>query len=128
MSVVTSIQSNQIFSNTSNSTSHVNTKTVIEAEKKNTSQNKKEGVVTSKDGDTLEISATATTIAAKNEISTAVSGESSSSTSDLSSYSAVELKEMLQNGEITQTEYDTEMESRSSSTDSTNESINDQKV
>ena len=55
-----------------------------------------------------------------NAASAAVSGassasagsSSSSSTSSLSSYSESELKEMLRNGEITQAEYDEEIESR----------------
>jgi hypothetical protein len=54
--------------------------------------------------------------------SAAVSGSSSSSSSDsnLSQYSVAELKEMLQNGEITQAEYDEEIQSREQ-TDSTDD-------
>lgn len=159
------IQGNHIFSESANSAFHVNTKAVVR-EGQNTSQNKEEGVETSKDGDTLELSAAGTalasktftatsasagavskdegytsktaqivseaaasagiteTTAAKNEMSaqaSTVSGSSSGSTSNLSSYTATELKEMLQNGEITRAEYDAEIESRSSSTNTTEE-------
>ncbi len=165
MSGITSIQGSQIFSETAGRAYNVSTKSVSETEKQNAAQNKNESVTTSKDGDTVEISAAGTahsaktytamsstsgtvskdegytskmaetvsnaassvgiteTSAAKNEMSaqaSAVSGNSSSSSSstgDLSSYSASELKEMLQNGEITQAEYDAEMKSRSSSSE-----------
>lgn len=171
MSGISSIQGNQLFSGTTNRTYNVSVSTA-EGTKK-VSQDKEEGVTTSKDGDTLEISAAATALAqknysamsasagtvskdegytdttaeimsnaaasagiteetaAKNEmsmqasvVSGSTSGTSSGSTSNLSSYSASELKEMLQNGEITQAEYDAEMASRSgsSTTESSDES------
>jgi hypothetical protein len=55
--------------------------------------------------------------------SAAVSGSSSSSSSDsnLSEYSEAELKEMLENGEITQAEYEAEIQSRSQSSISSDE-------
>jgi hypothetical protein len=55
--------------------------------------------------------------------SAAVSGSSSSSSSDsnLSEYSEAELKEMLENGEITQAEYEAEIQSRSQSSTSSDE-------
>lgn len=163
------IQGNSIFSETTNSSFHVNTKMIVK-EGQNTSQTKEDGVETSKDGDTLELSAAGSALAqktftatsasagvvskdegytsktaqivssaaasagiteeaaAKNEMSAqafTVSGSSSSSTSgstsDLSSYTATELKEMLQNGEITKAEYDAEIASRSSSTNATDD-------
>ena len=65
----------------------------------------------------------------KNEMSAssaAVSGSSSSSSSStnssLSSYSETELKEMLRNGEITQAEYNEEIESRESDTSDSTDS------
>ena len=166
MSGITSIQGSQIFSGNADRAYNVSTKSVSETEKQNTAQNTNENVTTSKDGDTVEISAAGTarsaktytamssssgtvskdegytskmaetvsnatssvgiteTSAAKNEMSAqsaavsgSSSGSSSSSTGDLSSYSASELKEMLQNGEITQAENDAEMKSRSSSSE-----------
>jgi hypothetical protein len=56
--------------------------------------------------------------------SAAVSGGSSSSSSsdsNLSEYSEAELKEMLENGEITQAEYEAEIQSRSQSSTSSDE-------
>jgi hypothetical protein len=56
--------------------------------------------------------------------SAAVSGSSSSSSSsdsNLSEYSEAELKEMLENGEITQAEYEAEIQSRSQSSTSSDE-------
>jgi hypothetical protein len=66
------------------------------------------------------------TTVAKNEASAdsaAVSGSSSSSSTDsnLSEYTDAELKEMLENGEITQAEYEAEIESRSQSDTSSDE-------
>ena len=67
------------------------------------------------------ISAEAT---AKNQASQAASTVSSSgsdSTSNLSQYTTTELKEMLQNGEITQQEYDEEIASRQNTQTETDE-------
>ena len=69
----------------------------------------------------------------KNEMnasSAAVSGTTSSSSSSstnssLSSYSESELKEMLRNGEITQAEYNEEIESREEETSDSDNSEND---
>lgn len=57
-------------------------------------------------------------------VSGSVSGSSSGSTSSLSNYSVAELKEMLQNGEITQAEYNAEIKSRYSSEESNNSEEN----
>ncbi len=67
--------------------------------------------------------------AVKNQMSaqsSAVSGSSSgsSSTNNLSQYTDTELKQMLQDGEITQSEYNAELESRSSSTDNSDSEEN----
>jgi hypothetical protein len=67
------------------------------------------------------------TTVAENEASAdsaAVSGSSSSSSStdsNLSEYSEAELKEMLENGEITQAEYEAEIQSRSQTDTSSDE-------
>lgn len=53
------------------------------------------------------------------------SGSSTSSTSSLSGYSEAELKQMLQNGEITQAEYNAEIESRQESEDEDTETDTD---
>lgn len=62
----------------------------------------------------------------KNEASAdsaAVSGSSSSSSTDsnLSEYTEAELKEMLEDGEITQAEYDAEIKSRSQNSDTSDD-------
>lgn len=180
MSAITSIQSNQIFSQSANHTFNVNTNNNVKtsndvkSETKNDLKDKQDGVVMSKDGDTLQISETAAALsqktfvetsdsedsvstdegytdataaalasaagsagiteqtAVKNQMfsdSTAVSGSSSSSssssssTNNLSQYTSIELKEMLQDGEITQSEYNAEIESRSSSSDTSEQNV-----
>jgi hypothetical protein len=69
-----------------------------------------EGVsAVSSQGDTLTISSAGSSLAA-NAISS--DSDSSSLTDDLSQYTDYQLKQMLQNGEITQAEYDAEIQSR----------------
>jgi transcription initiation factor IIF auxiliary subunit len=63
----------------------------------------------SSQGDTLTISSAGSNLAAN---ATANSSDDSSSTEDLSQYTEYQLKQMLQNGEITQAEYNAEIQSR----------------
>lgn len=165
MSGITTIQGNQLFTGSTGRSLNVSTGSAVEAGKQNSAQNVNQNETTSKDGDTVEISAAGTVLsstmssqsssssdtvsedegytskmagavssaasaigiteasAAKSQMSAqaaAVTGSSSdsssSSTSDLSSYSASQLKQMLENGEITQAEYEAEIQSRSTST------------
>jgi hypothetical protein len=58
-------------------------------------------------------------------VSGSTSSSSSSTDSNLSEYSESELKEMLENGEITQAEYDAEIQSRSQSESSSDDDEED---
>jgi hypothetical protein len=81
-----------------------------EAKTSTTSQSDdSEATAVSSQGDTLTISSAGSKLAT----SSASSDDSSSSSEDnLSQYTDLQLKQMLQNGEITQAEYDAEIESR----------------
>jgi predicted kinase len=68
----------------------------------------------SSQGDTLTISSAGSNLAA-NATSTSSDSDSSSSEDNLSQYTEIQLQQMLQNGEITQAEYDAEIQSRESS-------------
>ncbi len=79
-------------------------------------------------GDTVTISSqgqSLETAAISNTDTTNSSSSSSTSTEDLSSYSDIELKEMLNNGEITQTEYNEEIASREASSTTSEAAITD---
>jgi hypothetical protein len=69
-----------------------------------------EATAVSSQGDTLTISSAGSKLAAS--ATSEDSDSSSSSTEDLSQYTDLQLKQMLQEGEITQAEYEAEIESR----------------
>jgi hypothetical protein len=88
----------------------------ISSETKNTtvSQSKNdEATAVSSQGDTLTISSAGSNLAAA--ASSESSDSSSSSEENLSQYTDLQLKQMLQNGEITQAEYNAEIQSRDES-------------
>lgn len=169
MSSITAIQGNQIFPTTANQTAGATARTTLVTDTAKKQPAQEENLATSKDGDTLEISASGTILAQKTyagqssdqgELSDdegysdatasalsnaassvgiteysaakstmdaqadAVGGSTSGSdsTSELSGYSESELREMLQNGEITRAEYEEELASRRTSADHQDES------
>jgi hypothetical protein len=122
----TNVKSSQIKDETEKAPSSMASKKLERAEKTSTEDTLL--TETSEQGDTLTLSKQGMQMSQSSaSLSTETTTSTDSSSTDLSSYTEAELKEKLNSGEITQTEYNNEIQSRASKdskvTDTTTQSL-----